>query len=40
MATHYPTPERVSKWVFVWYVLYVAAFIVAGLGLWYLWPGE
>jgi hypothetical protein len=38
MATTLPTPEFLSKRVFILYVLYVAAFIAAGLLLWFFWP--
>lgn len=38
MAKPYPTPEWLVRSVFGWYVLYVVAFIIAGLALWYLWP--
>jgi hypothetical protein len=40
MAKALPTPEFLSKQVFVWYVVYVVAFVVSGLALWFLWPAN
>lgn len=40
MPLAYPSPEAVSKWVFLWYVAYVAAFLALAFGLYFLWPAE
>jgi hypothetical protein len=38
MAATLPSPEYLSKRVFLWYVLYVAFFILSGLLIWFFWP--
>ena len=40
MANAYPTPERLTRWVFGWYAAGAAAFIAGGLALWFWWPAN